>query len=265
MLILGKITKYVPILFNLLIHSLSTTPITENETNEINYQQFPLAMFCEFNFPTMKKTISILAILIIFLTTGCIELVEKIKINADQSGSMSYQLKFDKFGAIAGELTGLTDNSWKKQVEMEAEKFIDKLKTKKGIKNVRFNSGTLISDYQLSFDFEDTDYLNAAIYEMGGQKKTFFSPGYIKVTKKRFKRINFSPWINKYIKNEGIELPTSHISGALFLKTEVELPAPVRKISEKQAILTPDRKVTVKYDLNKVLENQVKTGLKIKY
>jgi hypothetical protein len=45
----------------------------------------------------------------------------------------------------------------------------------------------------------------------------------------------------------------------------VKLPKPVRKISDKQAILSSDQAVTVKYDLNKVLENQVKTRLKIKY
>ncbi|MBN2175388.1 MAG: hypothetical protein JW731_14745 [Bacteroidales bacterium] len=214
----------------------------------------------------MKIRFSILIILLSIFLSGCIELVEEIKINSDTSGSMTYTLEFNGISKIFSEVSRFTDTDWREQLENEAGKLVAQLQTKHGISNIQFIRQNYTNNYELSFDFENTKYLNAALYEMGGHEKSFFSPGYIKIKKHRFRRINFSPWVRKYLENEQIEIPLADDNGILFYKSIIHFPTTIKGISDKSVQISSDGKVaTGKYDIQKILKNEVKTGLKVKY
>jgi len=69
----------------------------------------------------MKKIIPFIAIFLV-LFTGCIEIVEKIKVNEDRSGTMTYRIETDEFGTFINMISGMMDESFDDEIKKEFEK-----------------------------------------------------------------------------------------------------------------------------------------------
>ena len=209
--------------------------------------------------------------LLFFLTlaislSSCLEISETIKVNKDQSGSIKYELKSSNTGNFLSLISGLFEVSIEDQIVGEAEKFIGQLKKQEGISNIQHDFDKNRGSYFISFDFVNSKYFNEALYKLAGSKKNIFTPGYIKVKKSQFKRINFSPWIKRYLEKENIALPSSPLTDIITFTSVVELPNTVLSVKAKEAIVSKDQRIVKQeFPLTEITSGKAKTGIRIKF
>lgn len=198
--------------------------------------------------------------------TSCFELVEEIEIRKDKSGSVSYRIESEEGGSFIENMTGMLQLSVDEAVHTEADKLVRALKAQPGISNIKYNISGAITGSSIQFEFDHPKSLNAALYEISGNKKKWFSPGYFKVGCRGFKRINFAPWITFYLEQEEIELPPAYLTDLVAYKTVVHVPSKIRKVKPSgQVSQTSDRKAEARYLLTDVLNESVNTGMKVRY
>lgn len=213
----------------------------------------------------MRK-INLFFILLALLFTSCIEIVEEIIVNKDLSGTIKYSLETNEMGLFFNNISGLFNASVEDQVEKEVQKLISKLENQQGITNLSYNLDQRSGDYYLSFDFKDYKKFNNALYEMSGNKKTFFTPSYFKIRKHSFKKINFSPWLKKYIEKENIEFPSPMITEMISFYSYIYLPDKISKVKPKDVIIYEnENKTKQRFSVSEILNDKVNTSIKIKY
>lgn len=221
--------------------------------------------FLKQRFPKLRTPVMVI-LFTTFLLTGCLELEEKIEINKDKSGTATYSLKTDQAGSFINQLSGLFGNQINDQIKQEAEKLILQLRKQKGISDIRYELNSNTGNYFLQFGFQNPSSFNKALYGMGGQKKMFFSPGYIRICGSRFKRINFSKGLSHYLAREDIELSDEFLTGMLTFKTVIVTPEEPKKIKPSFAKKLAEKKaVEVQYSLGDIINNKVNTRIKIRY
>jgi len=214
----------------------------------------------------MQKSILFISLLIVFSLSGCLEISETIKVNKDRSGKITYKLKSSNTGNFLSKISGLFDISIEDQVVTEAEKFIRQLRNQEGISNIQQDFDKYRGSYSVSFDFVNSKYFNEALYNMAGSKKNIFTPGYIKVKNSRFKKINFSPWIKRYLEKEKIELPASPLTELITFTSIVELPNKIIKVKPKDVIIGKNQKeVKQEFQLIKITSGEANTGIRIRF
>lgn len=213
----------------------------------------------------MKKIIPFIAIFLVFLT-GCIEIVEEIKINEDRSGTMTYKIETDEIGTFINMISGMVDESFDDKIRQEFEKYTRKLRGNPGISNINYNYKDTSEDYYISFDFASDNDLNDALYDVLGIKKNMFTPAFIKIKQSKLKKINYAPWVKRYMDSEGIEIPTSSFSNLVTQRSVVSLSQKIKKVSGESMQISGDKKSTTqRFDIQDIIENKVNVGLKLKY
>lgn len=213
----------------------------------------------------MKKIIPFIAIFLV-LFTGCIEIVEEIKVNEDKSGTMTYKIETDELGVFINMISGMMDESFDNKIRLEFEKYTRKLRGKPGISNISYNYKDASEDYYISFDFASDKHLNAALYDVLGIKENIFTPTFIKIKRSKLKKLNYAPWVKRYIDSEGIEIPTSYFSNLVTQRSVVSLSQKIKKASGESVQLSGDRKIsTQQFDIQNIIENKTNVGLKLKY
>jgi len=212
----------------------------------------------------MKKLIPI--VVIFFLQTSCIEISEEINVNNDKSGSLSYKLESDQFGILFSKLSGLIDFKFEEQLKERADELVFLLRQKDGINKVEFNIDRENMYYELNCKFSDTKKLNKALYEVFGYKKSMFSPGYLKISDHTVKKINFSPYLKRYLEDEGIEVPSEFFFGDVYFKSTIVIPGNVKNVKGSQvSVIKGKNMVNQKFKFTDVMENKVNVGIKIRY
>lgn len=220
----------------------------------------------------MKKTTHSTRFIVLLLMGSllflgsCIEITETISIRKNKSGSVTYSLQSQDGGSLFSSLTSMFSMSLEDQVRVEADKLIRELLKQPGISNVSYNLRGRSGSYYLTFDFSDYKSFNQALYAISGNKKSVFTPGYFRITNNKFKKINFSPWLKKYMERESIEIPSPLISEMIYFKSEVEVPDAIRKLQPSAtAKKRNDRQSVQRFKLSEILDNKVDTGIKIRY
>ena len=211
----------------------------------------------------MRKTVFLFLILSV-LFTGCIEIVEEISVNKNKSGSVIYRIETNEAGFFLNNLSGLFDISVEDQVRKEAQKFINKLQSQPGISNISYNLNSRSGDYYLQFDFSDHKQFNNAIYAMSGNKKTMFTPSYFKISKNRFKKINFSPWLKRYMEKEEIEFPSPMMTEMITYTSVINLPKTIKK-AKPSSVKISDTQAIQKISFSEIIDGKANTGMRIKY
>jgi hypothetical protein len=198
--------------------------------------------------------------------SGCLEISETIKINTDESGSILYELKSSNTANFLNKISGLFDISIEEQLVNEAEKFIHQLRKQEGISNIQQNFDTRRGSYAVSFEFKNSKYFNEALYHMAGSKKYIFTPGYIKVRDSRFKKINFSPWLKRYLEKENILLPSIPLTDLITFTSIVVLPYKIVNVKPKDVIISKNQKeAKQKFKLLDITSGKARTGIRIRY
>ncbi len=213
----------------------------------------------------MKKTV-FFALLIAVVFTGCIDIVEEINVNKDQSGHLSYRIETNDLGGILNSISGLIDIQIENQLTAKASEYAEKLRGKKGIENVNYSLNKKTGIYELSFDFATSRDLNDALYEVAGYRKNLFSPQYIRITNHKVKRINFAPWLRKYLKHENIDIPSKDVLDLVQFKSIVKVPEVAKNVKNKNSKLAENGlEIVQKNSLTDILNNKVNVGNTIKY
>jgi hypothetical protein len=212
----------------------------------------------------MNKLIPI--VVISFLLTGCVEIVEEIQIRKDKSGMLTYRLESSQLGLILNKLSGLVDFAFEEQIQDKIREVAYKLQQKEGIEHVEFTADTDLFDYSISCHFSNTKYLNAALYEVFGYRKTLFSPSYIKASGHTVKKINFAPLLKDFLDDEGIVIPSAYLAEIIYYRSTVKLPGTVKKVKGKNMKVSEDKsQVNQRFRFTDILENKVDVGFKIRY
>ncbi len=224
-------------------------------------------MFCKpFKIILSMRQLFPIIFILVFSLTSCIEIVEEININKDKSGNISIKIESDNAGLILNIVNNLVGNSYEDEVKAELNKIASKLTNQKGINNVKINLNERNGQYGISCDFENPEDLNQALYKSFGYKKTIFSPGYIKAGRHKLKKMNITPYVKKYLEKEDIAIPDGYIIDLIDYKCIYHFPDEIKSISNKNAIITNNSKTaTIEFPIEKVLDNKVNTGIKIRY
>jgi len=213
----------------------------------------------------MKKTVWIL-ILFTLLFSSCIEIVEEITINKDQSGKIGYRVETSRMISLLNNFTDLMDITIENQIKSEAERLANKIGREKGITNVKVNTKGDISNYSFEFDFATADDLNTAIYHLFGLKQNMFTPKYLKIGSHHFKRKNFAPWVKRYFEEEGIKLPEKELMSVVNFKTVVNLPGEINNFRGNGLQVSNSKKSVIqKHPFPDILEDKANVGIKIRF
>ncbi|RLD62376.1 MAG: hypothetical protein DRJ05_00550 [Bacteroidetes bacterium] len=213
----------------------------------------------------MRHIFPILLILSLFLTS-CIELVEEITINKNRSGNIAIKIDSDNAGTIINIVNNFLGNSYEDQIKAELNHIAKKLQGEKGIDNVKVDLNEREGQYGISCDFSNSNDLNKALYKAFGYTKNVFSPGYIKATNHKLKKMNIAPYLKKYLEKENITVPDTYITDLIDYKCIYHLPNTIKGTSNKNAkINSTTQTVNIEFPIKEVLENKVNTGIKIRY
>jgi hypothetical protein len=192
--------------------------------------------------------------------------VEEISINKNKSGNISIKIETENSGLLLDIVNNLIGNSYEDQIKDELTKIASKLKNEKGIENISINLNDSNGEYGISCDFANSADLNRALYKAFGYKKTFFSPGYIKAGSHKLKKKNISPYIEQYLEQENIIIPDNYIMELIDYKCIYHLPNSIKSVSNNKVKITNNSSTaTIEFPIEKVLENKVNTGIKIRF
>ena len=213
----------------------------------------------------MKKIIPFFVVLSIVFT-GCIEIVEEMKVNDDRSGTITYKIETDEFGNFFNIITEMAGGSFEDNLKNEFEKFTSKLRGKAGISNINYNFRDAAGNYFVSFDFASDKHLNTALYDIFGIRKTVFTPKFLKIKNQKIKKSNYAPWVERYLESENIDLPESTFSKLVRLKSVTHTTKKIKKATGQSVELSQDHKsVTQHFDIQDIIDNKIDVGLKLRY
>ena len=160
-----------------------------------------------YKFAFMQKRIRVYIVLLSFLfLSGCIDIVEEIKINPNKSGSIRISMDLGALGSSFMSIAkDYIDLSMMEDIKKQPGLTAKIISNTKGIRNILPVSDDKKGLYALSFDFDNDKALNEAFYKMFNSNKTIFLPKVIKISKRRIKVTNLAPVIryftNKYQKD----------------------------------------------------------------
>ena len=194
---------------------------------------------------------------------GCIEITEEITIEKDESGSVTYRISSPAAGGLLSGLLSMIDPDVERGIVMETEKLIRVLKSQKGISNIRYSLQGGQDGYFVTFDFADCTDFNTALYAMGGAKRTFLSPDYMKISKRRFKKFNFTPSLKRYLDREGLALPAPALSSNVTFRSTVHTPRDIRKV--KNGTRKDTRTSVQRFRISDILDGKANTGINVRY
>jgi len=213
-----------------------------------------------------KLKLFILLIPVIFLFQGCIEITEEITVHDDGSGSLSLSV-----GADANPLMLLlgqyADVNLADDFKKEARITYNLLKSQKGINNVNLSQNRFKTGMQLSFDFEDDDALNDALYAVSGVEKTFWQPDIVKIRKHKFVRKNTTGFLLHLLEEEKDNIPDEALFELVKVKSIYHIPAKAKRVRSSMELKSSgnDQTFTTSHFLSDLVDDKINTKIKIKY
>lgn len=213
----------------------------------------------------MKKSIIILSALLV-LFSGCIDIVEEITLNPDQSGNVAFYADLGAIGGLAMNL-GKTymQGTLLDQLKDLPETTAGILKGVPGLTNIKTvtNKKGL---YSVSFDFKNSKQLNQAIYKLFDVKKRWYEPNYVRITKKKIVKKNYAPVLRFFLKKYKDQVKDVAILKSVNYKAIFHFPKEVKRFSNKKSTLSSDKKsLEFKCTIDELINTNVNIGNKIKY
>ncbi|MEI6124653.1 MAG: hypothetical protein WCQ95_13630 [Bacteroidota bacterium] len=212
----------------------------------------------------MKKLV--LLLLSVFLFQSCIDIKETITMNADGSGNIELLVNMGKYSKTLNQQNQKFDLSFVDQIKHTPVEAPILLKSCKGISNIKTQAEDEKGIYSVQFDFKNTKSLNKAIYALFKQKKSTVMPNFIKVSKQKLHRINFAPFINKYMPSDSNNMMSDLFFQFINFESTYNFPRKVNKVSNTKAVVKNDGKtVILNYSLYDLLKSNFDYGITVKY
>jgi len=198
----------------------------------------------------------------LLLFQGCIEIVEKIDVNDDRSGTINLSVSVMRGNFLLNLVRLGIDMDVLSEVKELAEDAAGTLRESPGISNVQVTGSQKRGMVSLSFNFDNQRNLNRALYRVAGHEKTVFLPAVYKIRKGSFEKNNMTKLIELVVKEEQLKFSPSLIN----YTTEINLPRPAKSVSGKKAgVYQNNQIVRVSDNLANILENRTSTGLKVRF
>ena len=101
---------------------------------------------------------------------------------------------------------------------------------------------------------------------MAGSKKNIFTPGYVNISNSRFKKINFSPWLKRYLDKENIEIPYTLLSEDIKFTSYTLFPDEIKRFKPANTAVDKKSNTTIQtFKLSKLTTGKANTSLKVKF
>jgi hypothetical protein len=202
-----------------------------------------------------------------FLFQSCIEIVEEVTVRDDRSGSISLSVEVGRGNSLLGIFGSFTDISFPDELTDMAEYYSRELQKQEGISSVRLINKSSSGMIRLTFDFENQQNLNRALYAMAGVEKNIFNPNIYKIKNKKLERRNVTKMVKLVIEEANDESGEEILYEIISVKSVFNTPGSVQKVKTKMPVhISSDKRfVTTKIDLTELYENNASTRLKVKY
>jgi hypothetical protein len=215
----------------------------------------------------LKKLLIICSFFLVMIQCGCIEIVEKITVNADRSGRAEFAIDLEMLGSLATSTAGnYIDLSFMDQIKSFPATYGSKIKNTSGISNIRAISDDKNGLYSIAFDFKNPAALNRTIYTFLDRPESLLKPRPIKIRRHYFHQRNFAPLIRHFYKQYQSKIKDESIFKYIDYVSVFVLPKDVRSISNTKSLLKRDGKtITFKTSLNDLLTTDINVGNRINY
>lgn len=212
----------------------------------------------------MRKLIFTISLIVASLTfTSCIDLIEEVSINNNLSGSYEMRLETAGLGSMMSQMGGVPDLPQLR--EMDAK--INQLRQQQGISNVKKNIQPKELIFKISFDFENEEALNNAMYALAGIKPNLFVKKFLKVRKNKVVRPNLSPYLEKLIKEQNLkeQIPSEDMLNFVNYKFIVNTPKEIKRVINDKAVISSSRQTMIAtYSFKELLMDSESAYLKVK-
>ncbi|MCK5846391.1 MAG: hypothetical protein KAG84_03060 [Bacteroidales bacterium] len=208
----------------------------------------------------------VLVIILAFVGSSCVNLLNEVKINADKSGSAFIGVEIN---ALSGMINTDSDKLSKENknsllgFNAEAEK---RLKGVKGISNIRATGALSFGRLGIKFDFENAKALNRAYYSLMDMEYKWYSPKIISIRNHSVKVRNVSSYIKDQVKESDSEFFTSSVMEYLNIATVIEVPNKITSVKMDVGEISYNGKtISIITPLKSVVETDATVGFKFKY
>lgn len=214
----------------------------------------------------MKSKIILLIAVLSFSLTSCIDLVEEIWVNDNQSGRVQLRVDAGNMSIFFTALSDYLQKDFANEISAAPEKYANKLKDIRGISNVKSISKLKTGNFGITFNFDNQKSLNKAWYSLLGMKKRFFYPNIYKIRKHKLKKKNLHKYLKKYLEENKDKIKTNDILKMIDFISIYHLPSDVKKIKNQEGTkLTNGKVVTKTISLEKLLEDEIDLGQVISF
>lgn len=171
--------------------------------------------------------------------TSCINIIEKLKLN--KNGSGTYAMTID-MGRLAGMMKMMgQDGEGMDELMHSADSTFQanraKLENLEGISNVQFLANRHNLNFIISYDFENLDALNQAIWAYNSQRKDTEYVDFFRFDKKVFSRANqdiLTEALTGTMAEDGeLEIDPALIFGDMSYQLEIEFARKIKKVSNE--------------------------------
>lgn len=215
----------------------------------------------------IRKTFVLILIGLVVFLQGCIEIVEKLEVNSDRSGSVTLSVSTGQNNPLLSLIHQYVDMSFMDDVAANARQISYVLRVQDGISNVQLKDNLRGGGLELSFDFENDKKLNNALYATAGIEKSFFQPNVYKIRKHRFVRKNTTGWIARLIAQEKENIPDEAIFDLIKIKSVFQIPATAKGVNAacKISASRDNQTFTTSHFLSDLLDKKINTRVAIRY
>lgn len=213
----------------------------------------------------MKKySILLIAFILTFSFTSCIDLVEEISINKNKSGHYNLGVQAD---GLAG-LISLNSQQFEVPAIKELDEKISILKQQAGISNVKKDFKANSFFFNLSFDFEDEKSLNNAMYTLAEVEPSIFIKKFLKIKNHKIIRPNLNTYLQILIQQQGLldDLPSKDVLNYINYKLVINTPSEIKRINGKNAVVMANKTTAISsFSFKDLVMNNPNISLKVKY
>ncbi|OYT16969.1 MAG: hypothetical protein B7C24_05055 [Bacteroidetes bacterium 4572_77] len=193
----------------------------------------------------LKRILFFSLLLSSFLFSSCVDLIEEIDINKNLSGHYEIRLETGGLGMF-GKLMNTAQYA-KAPAIKDLDRVLNKLQKQEGIHNVHKILKPQDLQFYVSFDFDNEDALNEAIYALADMNPHFLLKKFLKIKKQKIVRPNLNPYIQKIIKDKDLlaQLPSPDLLTYVNFVTIINAPKEIKSVSGKKAILQNDKQSSI--------------------
>jgi hypothetical protein len=194
------------------------------------------------------------------IMNSCIEIDEKISVNADGSGRFEFSIDMGSLASAMNSQNTAIDVSMIEKIKQVFAGAQTNLKGADGIANVKSVSDDKNGKFSVGFDFSRSSALNKAIYKLVGQDKKMLFPSLFKISKHNFRKKDLCPYIQKAFKNKASGSLNEMLYSLINYNCTYIFPSDVKKARNIKSKFSDTKTVTMSFTLQELIKGDFNAG-----